>query len=632
LAGAAKLAGARPARETCRAISRYASTLGVFAHQQPSENSMFALSRSAFRTPSCASLNLWLCTAACSLTAPAWALPFNIGELEANLESRLALEVDWAMNAPDKRLIGVRNGGTAAAQTNDDGRLNFARGDAFSKRFNGWHGLQLRRGDSGVLVSGQYWYDFALKDQSLPLYAIDDAGRQSGAKASGGEILEAYGYHNYQLAGPEGELSGAVRGGKQLLRWGESRLLENPLNSINPLDRQALQRPARPIAEGALAVNLLHLNQQLTSNLTFEGFYQLDWQAEVQSNCGSFFALSDTQPQGCSQRLAVAGSDFAAQAAAGYRYMPRLADADARAGGQYGLALHWQLAALADSQLSLFALNYHSRIGIFNTQVGQGAAADALSQTVSAQYQMTYPEDIRHYGLSLAREWGGTRVFAQLSHSPNTPLQINSADLTSVALDPAAMASHPLLSSGYASPLAGSSIRGYERHDASQLQLGLSQVVELVLGAEQLQLQLELGAEQLRGVDDSPLRFGRDAVYGVGQLADNSQCLGLNPQGQQACNEQGFYTEYSWGYRARASLHYADVWPGLDLSPNLALAQDVHGYGPQFNQGSKALGIGLAAEFQDSYNAGLSYNSFFGGAYNPRSDRDFLSLSLGLSF
>jgi hypothetical protein len=105
----------------------------------------------------------------------------------------------------------------------------------------------------------------------------------------------------------------------------------------------------------------------------------------------------------------------------------------------------------------------------------------------------------------------------------------------------------------------------------------------------------------------------------------------LYPQGQQACNEQGFYTEYSRGYRARASLHYANVWPSLDLSPNLALAQDVPGYGPQFNQGSKVLGIGLAAEFQDSYNASLSYNSFFGGSYNPRSDREFLSLSLGLS-
>ncbi|MDO8697970.1 MAG: DUF1302 family protein, partial [Pseudomonas sp.] len=104
----------------------------------------------------------------CSLAAPAWAVPFNIGGLEANLDSRLALEVDWAMSAPDSDLIGTRNGGTAAAQTGDDGRLTFARGDAFSKRFDGWHGLELLKGDSGVFVRGHYWYDFGLLEQSLP--------------------------------------------------------------------------------------------------------------------------------------------------------------------------------------------------------------------------------------------------------------------------------------------------------------------------------------------------------------------------------------------------------------------------------------------------------------------------------
>jgi hypothetical protein len=592
---------------------------------------MPASSRPVFR-PHHTAFRLCLGSLTCTLVTPVLALPFNLGEVEANLESRMALEVDWAMSAPDKALIGTRNGGTAATQTNDDGRLNFARGDAFSKRFSGWHGLQLRQGDSGVFVSGQYWYDFALKDQSLPLYDIKEAGRQPGAQASGGEILDAYGYHNYQLAGPQGDLPGAVRGGKQRLRWGESRLLENPLNSINPLDRQALQRPVTPIADGALPVNLLHVNQQLSNNLSAELFYQLDWQADVQSNCGTFFAVSDVQPPGCNQRLAVAGSDFTAQAAAGYRYVPRLADDDARDSGQFGLALHWQLAALGDSELGLFVMNSHSRAALFNSQVGQGAAADALSQSISAQYQLSYPEDIRHYGLSLAREWGGTRLFAQLSHSPNTPLQINTADLTAVAVDPAAMAGNPLLSSGYASGVAGSALRGYERNGVSQLQLGVTQMVEQVLGAEQLQLQLELGAEQLRGVVDSALRFGRDGVYGVGQLADNNQCAALNPQGAQACNEHGFYSQYSYGYRARASLHYADVWPGLALSPNLAIAQDVHGYSPQFNQGSKALGVGLAATFQDSYNASLSYNSFFGGAYNARRDRDFLAFSLGLSF
>jgi hypothetical protein len=308
-----------------------------------------------------------------------------------------------------------------------------------------------------------------------------------------------------------------------------------------------------------------------------------------------------------------------------------LADNDARDSGQFGLALHWQLQALANAELGLYALNYHSRGALFNTQIAQGPA-NPLTGASSAQYQMVYPEDIRQYGISLGREQGGRRVFIQLSHSPNTPLQINTADLTWVALDPAALQANPVLSSGYASGVAGSSVQGYQRHALTQLQLGISQVLDHVLAAEQLQLQVELGAQQLHAIEHSQLRFGRDGVYGMGRLADNSQCAALNPQGQQACNTHGFYGEYSWGYRALGSLHYSDVWSGINLVPSLALAQDVAGYGPQFNQGSKAVGLALAAEVQNSYELSLAYNSFFAGAYNPRHDRDFLSLTLGLDF
>lgn len=100
--------------------------------------------------------------------------------------------------------------------------------------------------------------------------------------------------------------------------------------------------------------------------------------------------------------------------------------------------------------------------------------------------------------------------------------------------------------------MPGSAISGY-RQALTQLQLALSQVVEQVLAAEQLQLQLELGYEHLGGVAGSELRYGRDGVYGSGQLADNSQCVALNPQGAQACNQHGFYSENP-GATARASL------------------------------------------------------------------------------
>jgi len=58
----------------------------------------------------------------------------------------------------------------------------------------------------------------------------------------------------------------------------------------------------------------------------------------------------------------------------------------------------------------------------------------------------------------------------------------------------------------------------------------------------------------------------------------------------------------------------------------------VDGYGPTFNEGNKAISLGLDAEYQNTYTASLSYTDFFGGEYNTNIDRDFVALSFGLNF
>ena len=51
-----------------------------------------------------------------------------------------------------------------------------------------------------------------------------------------------------------------------------------------------------------------------------------------------------------------------------------------------------------------------------------------------------------------------------------------------------------------------------------------------------------------------------------------------------------------------------------------------------FNEGAKAISIGLDAEYQNTYTTSLSYTNFFGGDYNTLVDRDFLAVSFGVSF
>ncbi|WP_192802963.1 DUF1302 family protein, partial [Streptococcus agalactiae] len=89
-----------------------------------------------------------------------------------------------------------------------------------------------------------------------------------------------------------------------------------------------------------IPVNMFYVSQSLTDNLSMEAFYQLEWEQTVVDNCGTFFSV-DVVQDGCVDRFAVLGSDLDPTGAAGYRYLGRLGDKDARDSGQWGLALRW---------------------------------------------------------------------------------------------------------------------------------------------------------------------------------------------------------------------------------------------------------------------------------------------------
>jgi Protein of unknown function (DUF1302) len=147
---------------------------------------------------------------ASSLAGPAFGVSFNVGEIEGQFDSSLSIGASWSTQSPNKNLIGVNNGGHGLSQTSDDGHANFKSGETFSKIFKGIHDLELKYGDTGVFVRGKYWYDFELKDESRQFKDISDSNRKEGAKSSGGQILDAFVYHNYAIA----DQPGSVRLGK----------------------------------------------------------------------------------------------------------------------------------------------------------------------------------------------------------------------------------------------------------------------------------------------------------------------------------------------------------------------------------------------------------------------------------
>jgi hypothetical protein len=563
----------------------------------------------------------------------AHAVDFNLGQIEGKFDSQLSVGASWAVRGADPDFIAVANGGKASARTSDDGRLNFKKGESFSKIFKGIHDLELRYGDSGAFFRGKYWYDFELKDEHRLLYDISDDNRKEGAQSSGAQLLDAFVYHNYSL----GDNPGSIRLGRQVVSWGESTFIQNSINSINPVDVAAFRRPGAEIKEGLIPVNMLYLSQGLSDSLSVEAFYQLEWDQTVVDNCGTFFSTTDVVADGC-DKLVIGGNDFNPDPAAGYTFLSRAGDRDARDQGQYGLALRWYVPELNDTEFGLYALNYHSRLPVFSTKAGS-AARDPATGAVQAQYFIEYPEDIRLYGLSFQTNIGGTSVSGELSYRPNMPLQINSTDLTLAALFPNPAMGNPLYVSGHAQPVVGSDVHGYARKPVTQAQVTVVHFVDRVLGASRLTLVGEAGFNHIAGLssaDGDDLRFGRDSIYGQGQLSgalNGAVCQGLfNTANPGECNTDGFFTSNSWGYRLRASADYSNVFAGINLTPSIAWSHDVDGYGPNFNEGAKAISLGLNADYDNRYTASLNYTDFFGGHYNPVTDRDFLSLSFGVSF
>jgi hypothetical protein len=258
----------------------------------------------------------------------------------------------------------------------------------------------------------------------------------------------------------------------------------------------------------------------------------------------------------------------------------------------------------------------------------------------NSQYFMGYPDDLQIYAVSFSSLLRNSLVWAgELSYRPNAPLQLSTVDLLSAVQTPLDDNQSPL-------QLApGQSLSGYRRKDISQLQTSLSQTFDQVMGAQQFTVQGEVALVQVSGLESrSDARYGRDPVYGPGELSGNT-CVTRNTDALNAagaplnnasryCSGDGFVTSTAWGYRTRAIWEYQQVLPKLILKPNLAWAQDVAGYGPNqlFSEGSKAASIGLDAEYQNIYRASLNYSSFFDGDFNTQSDRDFLLFSLGLNF
>jgi hypothetical protein len=609
---------------------------------------------------------------AAGFSGQASAYSFYIGDVDASLNTTLSAGATWRTTERDSRLIAQGNSdpqiadGTAkgASSNNfDDGNLNFDKGDTVSKIVKGTTDLFLSYDvDSDTLtrvggfIRGRYYYDFELKDEPRRRVELNDRVKDN---ASGADLLDAYVFTDWYL----GNVPLSIRYGKQVVSWGESTFIQGGINTINPVDVPAIRAPGAELKDALLPVEMLYVSAGVTENVTVEAFVQTDWEPVQPDDCGTFFSTNDFVSDGCGPVILTSSSpqevylNGQTGLGPGAALSQRVDDRDADSKDQFGVALRWFVPELNNSEIGLYYIKYNSRLPLVSGTVNNGGfglgSPAAASDTVD--YYIEYPENIDLYGVSINTTIpGGWSLGAEYSFREDVPLQWSSFELILGGLQipdsngvPLSLLQIQREAEAGGANLSGQDVDGYDSFDVSQAQFTLIKFFDQFMGASRMSFISEVGATYVHGLPSlDEARYGRSGTFGVGPIERNGIDIcevGIGGGGLFAnanpdnCVNDGYTTDFSWGYRARAVWNYPNAIAGINLNPQLAFTHDVEGYAPQpggnFIEGRKSVGISLEAVYQNSITADIGYTNFFGGEpYNELTDRDFVSASVSYSF
>lgn len=561
--------------------------------------------------------------------AQAFEFKSESGELSGALDTTVSLGAMWRAQDRDPALVAIASGGTSRSPNEDDGNRNYDRGDLISALAKVTHDLDVKYGNYGAFARLLYFYDYAIHNKDgLPAEARERLGDDV-------ELLDAYVRGKFDLGGRNLNL----RLGNQVVSWGESTFIPNGINVVNPVDVARLRSPGAELKEALLPTKMLWGMQEVNDNLAVEGFYQFEFKKTKLEPRGSFFSSNDyLSPGGDKVFLGFGRRPDQSGALALQQWAPRAADRDAKDSGQYGLVARLLVPEWNNTEIGLYHLNYHSRTPFASSIRGTASTAAGIG---SGRSFAEFPENIRLYGLGFSTAGPfGIALQGEYSHRPNQPVQLASIELVLATLGLPNRA-------GFAAGLpVGTVLQGYKRVPMDQVQFTGTKSFGPQLGAEQLVVVGEVGYTHLRLPSDVLFNGPGIGIPAPGSFTAAS--LGSAQPGGA-----GYATRNSWGYRLVARSDYANAVGAVTLSPRLAFAHDVRGVSPTFNQGVKALTVGLGANYRQNWQADLSWTSYFGGrtyagtdpaanpfgqsrsyatSANPLKDRDFFAATVSYSF
>jgi len=652
----------------------------------------------------------------------AMALPFEYGEFKGSLDSTVSVGATVRTQSQDKSLVGIANGGTSRSVNDDDGNLGFDKGDLVSGVLKATHDLEIKWHDYGVFTRVNYFYDAVAADASKREDRFNANGIATAARKKNDyelgqrgrerleseiDVLDLFAYGNFDLAGHN--LSARV--GKQVVSWGESTFIGNSINSINPIDVAKIRTPGAEIKEALIPTAMLWTSLQLTDQLSLEGVWLAAYEKTLIDPRGSFFSTSDIASDDGDKAIVSFGRreddnlpardprTTASNPGSASVWVTR--DRDAKvddASKQFGLALRYYSEALADTEFAAYYLTYHSRTpllsgvrggtgpggnttNVLNSTALPTCSASPSNASCRASYFAEYPGNIDLFGLSFNSTAPlGVAVQGEYSYRPNQPIQISGTEVilailgvpntvtgqgfTNVDTDNDPQTA-PVPVANAALVPRGTVIRGYERVDMHQVQSTFTKAFGPTIGAEQFVLLGEVGLTYLDLPSNQVFSGPGAGLPAPGSGGPLPPVLAEGAASNGSIQREGFADKTSWGYRMVSRLDFENVIGSASLSPRLVWAHDVHGVGPSFNQGTKAITLGLAMNYLQRWQADVGYTTFFGGrtysgtdpippgtplsatavaagdssqsanfatSANPNKDRDFLAVSVSYAF
>ena len=601
----------------------------------------------------------WL-LAILATSGTASAADFRLGEVEGLLDFALSYGVSVRTEDRDQNLIAVGNGGNGFNANIDDGTLNYDTG-VVSNMLRGSARLSMRWGPVGLFARGAAFYDYEQEEGVRPHRPLSDAALDK----AGSDILlqDLYLSARFSWAGTPVQ----IRAGDQVINWGETTLLRDGVDIINPFDLVALFQPASLPRDFRIPQGTVWAAANLTEALAVEGYYQYDWQSVALPPTGTYFSTNDLFGADGPNfamlgpgRFSDLGTDLdqAFGLPAGtlgfdrdFFKLPGRFEETPDDGGEFGLALVGIFQSLNSTKLGLHFVQYHSRLPLFGGLTATQEAVDATSQeavdaraaqlspvyedtgldpdeaaaraletagqlTISgyanqAGYLAEYPEDIHMLGLSFntATLRSGTLIAGEISRHFDFPFQVALRDVFDAALSPIQFTDQ-FRNSALGEFGPSERIQGFVELDRTQGSVEVTQLLGPRLGAAQTTVGLDV------------------AWMHVHEFPDPAE-LPLQATAPPDAD--------SWGYRLVGLLQYPSVFGGINLFPRIVFAHDLSGTTPgplaSFVEDRKALSVGVQMQYINRWFADLSYTDFFGGGTaNLLGDRDFLRLRVTYAF